>query len=217
MPMEEPHATHPYRPDAEQPVTAPASPRQIPPSVRWRVLFGGFRTVGLLLLFDFGSAMLWLNGNGGASLMVVAIALAALVLFEARHVSRMSDALELLRKGRVSYAKLIGKQKLPLGVNDEVQRYSLRFAFEERGERHTFETITTDPGPLTDDAREQIIYPPGRPSEALLVDSLPARPRVLEDGTIADNGYPGSLVAVVLMAALGVGINVLGICIVFAR
>lgn len=184
------------------------------------MLFGGLRTVGLLLLFDVGSAVVWAmhaGGDGDGALVLVAIGLAALVVYESRHLSRMRDALDLLRHGRVSYATLIEKKELPLRTNDEVRRYSLRFAFEERGERHTFETITTNPAPLTDDAREQIIYPPTRPSEAMLVDALPARPRVLEDGSIADNGYPGSLIAVILFAALGVAVNALGIWLVFAR
>jgi hypothetical protein len=221
--MGESEASHPYRPDPP-PGVAVAS-RRVPWIVSVNVLIGGWMPGVMLFLSIPMSAVFWIPPTDRPNVEQVLgrVFLLALVMLPASslflHVRKRWAELRLLRTGVVAYAKL-HRAIIHDRSGDSVEGQSsppdnLHFKFEHRGLSYDVVQDVSDAEPLMDDPREQIVFRPGQESHAVLVDSLPGRPRIREDNTIAwRNHVTGSVVALFLLA-VAIAVNVTGVFVWF--
>jgi hypothetical protein len=184
------------------------------------VLLGG-HVSGLLLTIISFSSFAWFSVHIGASerggapeasmvtVFAGAVALWAVYML-ARQLLRRVDALRLLERGMVTYGTLIEKRELPTS-GDDPPKVLLRFSFDgQNGETHVVEVETHSPGRLEDDPREQLVYPPGRPQEAVMIDALPGQPRIREDNTISVADHKPGVVLGMLLVAVAALVNLVG-------
>ena len=108
--------------------------------------------------------------------------------------------LRLLKHGDGAFGTLKRKEATNVQVNDRTV-YELTFAFTAR-DGQTYEMIAKSHHPerLEDERRELLMYDPGRPARAVLLDALPGSPRIDEYGQVR----AGSLRAGLLVASLPV-------------
>ncbi|MBK5258755.1 MAG: DUF3592 domain-containing protein [Thermoanaerobaculia bacterium] len=103
----------------------------------------------------------------------------------------------LLRNGIVANGKLIEKRATNMRVNKQTV-YALTFEFTGRdGRPHKVTTKTHNPQRLEDEALEPLLYDPDKPSNAYLLDEIPARPTVTPDGQL--EGRPGLALALLII------------------
>jgi hypothetical protein len=217
--MGESEASHPYRP--APPSAAAVAPRRVPWIVSVNVLAGGWGPRVILFLLIPMTAVFWISPPAGQNVRDVEqmalrvfwlgfVMLPALILFV--HVRKRCAELRLLRTGMVAYATLsLVTHDGPSYGDDPELLEKLHFKFEHHGRSYDFMKDTFDSTPLRDDPREQIVFRPGQESRAVLVDSLPGRPRIREDNTIAGcNHVVGAVVALVLLACT-VAVNTTGV------
>lgn len=90
----------------------------------------------------------------------------------------------LLVRGRPALGKLIDKRETGAKVNNQ-RVWALTFQYTD-SEGATHETVvkTHHEEQLMDDAAEKLLYDPGRPSRAVLLDSLPGTPGLDEMGNL---------------------------------
>jgi hypothetical protein len=111
--------------------------------------------------------------------------------------------LRLLRHGRQTTAKLIGKHKPPADDDGHPETTLTLQFIDEGGEERTFEIRTFAPEPLEDDAREIIFYDPRDPTRATALDYLPGKLELRGDALVAGAPVWHLLISPAL-AALGV-------------
>src|SRR5690606_3932930 len=86
-------------------------------------------------------------------------------------------AIQLLRDGELTTGALMNKTATNVQVNNQPV-YKFTFSFTASN-RRTYETIakTHNVAFLEDEEAEFLVYNPLRPEQAVLVDSLPGKPR----------------------------------------
>lgn len=93
-------------------------------------------------------------------------------------------ALRVLKKGKQARGRLIGKEPTNTRINNQ-RVYKLTFEYEDdQGELRTVTTRTHVTAMLEDEATERLFYDPSRPSEGILMDNLPGKPVVTEQGEV---------------------------------
>ena len=108
--------------------------------------------------------------------------------------------IRLLRRGMLATGRLASKTATNTKINDQTV-YSLRFKFqtvdgrwaETRARTHLVDR-------LTDDAEEPLVYDAGDPSNALMLDDLPGRPRI--DAESVTRTYEGSVAPLLAIPGL---------------
>jgi len=92
--------------------------------------------------------------------------------------------LGLLSRGHPTTARLLNKRRTGSSVNKQ-SVWAMTFEYTTI-EGETFETVvkTHLNENLEDDAEERLIYNPGRPGQAVLVDNLPGQPQIDSMGNI---------------------------------
>lgn len=104
------------------------------------------------------------------------------LLFIYLSVKHVPKTISLLRNGILTYADYVDKEKTNLIVNDS-QVYKLRFGFEDdRGDSHYVFALSHQIDDLMDDPQEAVIYNPQQPAKALVLDNLPGKPYLNEEG-----------------------------------
>lgn len=114
----------------------------------------------------------------------------------------------LLRHGRLTEGKLVAKEETSTRVNDQMV-WKLTFSFrDDAGEAHQLSTRTHETAALEDEARERLLYDPGRPERAELLDALPGEGRTSPDGgwEATSSGRP---LLKLLLPGLALGENLL--------
>ena len=107
-------------------------------------------------------------------------------------------ALRILKVGKWARGKLVNKQATGTKINNNIV-YKFTFEYEdESGQAHQITDKTHHTHLLEDEEMERLIYNPAKPSEGMLVDVLPGKPEVLEDGSIASINPGVALLRVVL-------------------
>jgi hypothetical protein len=107
-------------------------------------------------------------------------------------------AARLLRHGNLASGRLVSKEPTGSSVNEQ-RVYKLVFEFAaEDGSIRQVATSTHDTARLEDELDEPLVYDPGRPDSAVLLDSLPGTPRIDVQGQIA----PLRLITVVWVLVL---------------
>ena len=100
-------------------------------------------------------------------------------------------SLRLLARGRTARGRLVEEQQA-LGKVNNRRVFALTFAFEtEHGEQHRTTARTHRPELLEDQAEELLLYDPRAPARATLLDHLPGKPKVGDDGQLTSgSGAP---------------------------
>lgn len=198
----------PYRP---VPSLGPP-PRRVPRSVALYVIIGNIGLQCLSIVGSVTSIALYVSlSQGTAEWEFVLADLIPLLLLGLFALSPPTErrSLELLRTGVVAAAKIVKQEKIAEGRR---WRWVLTFEFEnEAGERRQFVYTSSHPGPVMDDAEEQVLHDPRGASGVQLVDDLPGAPRVGPDGQIAAKSIAS--LAVVLLAPVLVVVTHLAILI----
>ena len=113
----------------------------------------------------------------------------------------------LLAQGILTQATFKKMEATNVRVNRRTV-YALHFEFTDRlGQRQQTTARTTDVERLRDDATEPLLYDPERPSRAYLLDELPARPTVEQNGDLA--GRTGTAIALLILPAIVLGAHAL--------
>jgi hypothetical protein len=108
--------------------------------------------------------------------------------------------LRLLGEGQLASAGYLRQAPTNVTING---RPLLELTFEYKaadGSQHTVAQRTTEPGALTDERREQLLYLPAAPERATLVDALPKAVAVDERGELTAPGTAALAVLPVLLA-----------------
>lgn len=113
------------------------------------------------------------------------LALAALVIIT-RGLRKGVRGIRLLSTGKVTTGRLISKKVIgPFGRHQKSPAYKLVFEFtDEKGKTHRTTTQTQWTERLEDEEKESLLYNPLKPSYAVILDDLPASPRIDESGNI---------------------------------
>jgi len=111
--------------------------------------------------------------------------------------------LRLLSEGQLATAAFVRQAPTNVTINGRPLQ-ELTFEYKSAdGAVHSFGQRTTDPGALTDERREQLLYLPDAPERATLVDALPRAVAVDERGEIVSAGGAAlSLLAPLLALAV---------------
>jgi hypothetical protein len=113
----------------------------------------------------------------------------------------------LLAQGILAQGTLKNMEETNVRINGRPV-YALTFEFiDRRGQRQKALARMTDPDRLRDDATEPLLYDPENPSRAYLLDELPARPSVEQNGDLA--GRAGVALAVLILPAIVIGAHAL--------
>jgi hypothetical protein len=146
---------------------------------------------------------------GPVGLVAALIPLAALLVV-ARGLVKGIRAIRLLAIGKLTTGRLISKMPLgPFGRHQKVPVYKLLFEFtDETGKTHEAKTQTQWTERLEDEEKESLLYNPRRPSYAVVLDDLPASPRIDESGDIQlkPAGKPLSCLVVPGITVIGHGL-----------
>lgn len=110
----------------------------------------------------------------------------------------------LLKCGKPANARLVDKRATGAQVNKQTV-WALTFEYvTDQGT--TLQTVvrTHHEERLLDEATEKLVYDPGHPTRAVLLDSLPGTPGLDEMGNIRPSGT-GPVVALLILPAVGTG------------
>lgn len=112
-------------------------------------------------------------------------------------------ARSLLANGRLGRGTLKSKEPTNATVNNQ-RVYKLTFEFEAE-DGMTYEAVAKShvPARLEDEAQERLVYDPRRPSDAVMLDELPARPKITRDGHFTVDGVGQIVVASLNLVAPG--------------
>lgn len=109
----------------------------------------------------------------------------------------------LLGTGYFTTGKLIDKEPTNMTVNKQ-RVYELTFEFTTRdGRRAEAKARTTDTSRLEDEHNEPLLYDANDPSQAYVLDELPARPEINGLGEFV--GRPASAILVSILPAIVIG------------
>jgi hypothetical protein len=109
----------------------------------------------------------------------------------------------LLRDGLLTSGVLTDKEPTNMTVNDR-RVWKLTFEFHDRlGQRREASAQTSDPQRLEDESAEPLLYDPGDPSRAYLLDEAPARPQFDMNGELL--GRPNAALAALIIPTIVVG------------
>jgi hypothetical protein len=112
-------------------------------------------------------------------------ALAALIIIT-RGLRKGLRGIRLLSMGKMTTGRLISKKTIgPFGRHQKDPVYKLVFEFtDEKRRTHRTTTQTQWTERLEDEEKESLLYDPARPGYAVLLDDLPASPRIDDNGNI---------------------------------
>lgn len=111
----------------------------------------------------------------------------------------------LLRRGRPALGRLIHKRKTGASVNKQ-RVWALTFEYQDdNGQMNETVVKTHQKELLTDEASERLLYDPGHPSRAVLLDSLPGTPGLDGMGNIQPVSTSAALVRITL-PIIGMGL-----------
>lgn len=123
-------------------------------------------------LRSFGSSF----HTWGSLLFVLLLEVPGLILLVAAgHGTRR--ALRLLRFGRTTTGKLVGKEITGSGSSEKIE---LTFRYDADGRKLDLVIAPENPSELEDEAAEPMVYDPDWPERAVMLDDLPGRPRVVD-------------------------------------
>ena len=110
----------------------------------------------------------------------------------------------LLQDGLLTTAKLINMEE-KRGQKGGV-RYELMFEFQNAQGQLRYTSVTvSNPAYLTDEPREFVLYDPHNENRVVLLDAIPGRPRIAEDGTLHSTSPQFDLLMLLLPAAAILG------------
>ena len=109
----------------------------------------------------------------------------------------------LLRTGKTARAKLISKEPTRTRINGKPVMW-LNYEFQVNGVTHKARTSSHKPEKLVDEAEELLIYDPDDPKHSILVDALPGKISVDDDGTVHP-APPGAALARLLAPGFALG------------
>ena len=113
----------------------------------------------------------------------------------------------ILARGRPAMGKLIDKRATGATVNKQ-RVWALTFEYaDENGQTHETVVKTHHEEQLIDDAMEKLLYNPGHPGRAVLLDSLPGTPGLDERGNIQPVATSAAVARLVL-PVVGIGLMV---------
>lgn len=113
----------------------------------------------------------------------------------------------LLREGVLAQGKLIGREPTNMTINNR-RVFELHFEFNARdGRRYTAKARTTNSERLEDEATEPLLYDPGDPTRAYVLDEAPARPELESNGDL--RGRPVSALFALIIPLCVIGIHAL--------
>ncbi len=115
------------------------------------------------------------------------------------------QANSLFSIGRLSKGVLQSKRPTNTQINDQTV-YELIFSFTgDDGRAYSVSTRTHEPELLEDDGEESLLYSPGNPSNAVMLDSLPGSPKLDRDGNFVSGGI--SSFWVILLPVISIAVN----------
>ena len=159
--------------------------REIPFSARVQFLFGGFYNQFGWMWFGFTMIhfrAFILHPHAGqapwpALLVPLLFPLIGLT-FMAIGLKKGLHGIRLLRRGVTGTGRLVSKKATNTQINHQTV-YELTFEFTTAwGQKAKATARTHETGRLEDEAEEPLVYDPGDPSGAVMLDDLPGRPRL---------------------------------------
>jgi Protein of unknown function (DUF3592) len=102
-------------------------------------------------------------------------------------------SIRLLQYGQLTFGKLLRTEPTNVLINDQPV---IKYIFQYQNDLgQTFETSarTHEGYLLQDDTQEKLFYNPSRPEQASLVDHLPGRPQVDDEGNISSMSFLSSI------------------------
>ncbi|PCJ62850.1 MAG: hypothetical protein COA79_01620 [Planctomycetota bacterium] len=112
-----------------------------------------------------------------------------------------AKTLTLLEVGQVGKATLVEMEQTPVQGEDAAIEYICKFEFIATDtSKQKFEITTSDVADITDDEQEDILYLEKNPKIAHLMDNLPAKVNIGEDGVIRPKGSLNAIPKTVLPA-----------------
>ncbi len=117
------------------------------------------------------------------------------LIFVLFSIHRGLRARSLLANGLLARGTLRSKEPTNTTINNQ-RVYKLTFEFEA-DDGMTYQAVAKShlPARLEDEAQERLMYDPRRPSDAVLLDELPARPRLTRDGHVVADGAGQTVLA----------------------
>lgn len=117
-------------------------------------------------------------------------------------------AARMLRVGKLARGRMVDKVATGTKINNaSVYKYTFEFE-DEQGRTHRITDKTHHSSLVEDEELERLLYNPKNPSQGKLVDTLPGRPKVNEDGEISGTGLKSALLRVCLPVG-GVAVHAL--------
>lgn len=182
-----------------------AIPRRVSPLLALRVILGGVEsTFG----FAAGSFAVYLICWGDLSRREpegFAILMSALLCGFVYKLVAGAFAVRLLRGGLPAFGRLVERSVEAKGRHHARHRLTFRF-HDEHGEYHSTSVRVADPTHLVDETVEALLYDPMRPAHAVLLDALPGRPRIDDDGGFSER-RPMEVIATIALFALGLVVH----------
>ncbi len=129
------------------------------------------------------------------------------LVFAAMGWRRGGKAIRLLRIGVVGEGTLVSTRPTNTRINKQTV-YEYTFEFEVHGRKYRA-VGRTHRDELTDDEREPLLYDPGWPPNATMLDHLPGKPRIDDEGAITMTWGVGSVAAIALPIAFAT-VNAVG-------
>lgn len=120
------------------------------------------------------------------------------LVFMAGGFRRGAHTARLIALGKLTRGRMVDKSATGSKINNQkVYRYTFEFE-DEAGETHRITDKTHHTQLVEDEELERILYNPNNPSEGKLVDTLPGRPKVNEDGTLSPVGFKKAFFRMIL-------------------
>jgi hypothetical protein len=106
--------------------------------------------------------------------------------------------LRLLRHGQLTTGTLMSKVPTNVQVNKQPV-YKLTFRFTDHlGHEYNVSANTHKPHRLEDEREEQLVYSTHNPTDAIMLNALPASPAIHEDGTMEASPELQSLICLII-------------------
>ena len=101
---------------------------------------------------------------------------------------RNAGAARIIGVGRLARGRLVSKEPTNTRINKQtVYKYTFEFE-DEHGATHQVTGRTHHTSLLEDEETERLIYNPAKPDDGVLIDTLPGRPTVSDDGQFSSVG-----------------------------
>ena len=113
-------------------------------------------------------------------------------------VRRGRRVIRLLKQGELAAGTLVSQEKTAMEVNRQpVIKYTFEFEVPGQGTYHCIaKTYLTET--LTDDAHEPLIYHPANPNDAMMLDYLPGKPTIDEQGCVVLRRSASTLILLIV-------------------